>query len=327
MKEARAKMMSVPASDSMDKNFRRLVYVRYADDFLVGVIGSQQDALEIKNKIGAFLKENLHLDMSEEKTLITHAKRDKAHFLGYEIFVCDDLTPRNGARSKTRRVMNGQIMLYVPKEKWMNKLFSYQTMKITRDVVTGKEVWTSIQRKQLLHLEDLEILRQYNAEIRGLYNYYKIANNATVLDSFGYMMKYSMYKTLAAKYHTKVKKIREKYRIGKDFGICYETKSGIKTALFYNDGFRRQTEVATGEFDTQVKSYFRTSPCSLIQRLKARKCEWCEAENVDLEVHHVRRLKDLKGKALWERAMIGRRRKTMVLCTACHDLLHAGKLD
>lgn len=154
--------------------------------------------------------------------------------------------------------MNGQIMLYVPKEKWMNKLFSYQAMKITRDVVTGKEVWTSIQRKQLLHLDDLEILRQYNAEIRGLYNYYKIANNATVLDSFGYMMKYSMYKTLAAKYHTKVKKIREKYRIGKDFGICYETKSGIKTALFYNDGFRRQTEVATGEFDTQVKSYFRS---------------------------------------------------------------------
>lgn len=96
MKEARAKMMSVPASDSMDKNFRRLVYVRYADDFLVGVIGSQQDALEIKNKIGAFLKENLHLDMSEEKTLITHAKRDKAHFLGYEIFVCDDLTQEMG---------------------------------------------------------------------------------------------------------------------------------------------------------------------------------------------------------------------------------------
>lgn len=141
------------------------------------------------------------------------------------------------------------------------------------------------------------------------------------------MMKYSMYKTLAAKYHTKVKKIREKYRIGKDFGIRYETKSGMKTALFYNEGFRRQTEVATGEFDMIVKSYFRTSPCSLIQRLKARKCEWCEAENVDLEVHHIRRLKDLKGKALWERAMIGRRRKTMVLCTACHDLLHAGKLD
>lgn len=70
-----------------------------------------------------------------------------------------------------------------------------------------------------------------------------------------------------------------------------------------------------------------SSPCSLIQRLKAQKCEWCEAENVDLEVHHVRRLKDLKGKALWERAMIGRRRKTMVLCTAWHDLLHAGKLD
>lgn len=265
--------------------------------------------------------------MSEEKTLVTHAKRDKAHFLGYEIFVCDDQTPRKGARGKTKRVMSGQIMLYVPKDKWMSKLFSYQAMQITYDPVNGKEIWTSISRKQLLHLDDLEILRQYNDEIRGLYNYYKIANNATALDSFGYMMKYSMYKTLAAKYHTKVRKIREKYRIGKDFGIRYETKTGWKTALFYNEGFRRQKEIATGEFDTLVRSYFRSSPCSLIQRLKARKCEWCEAENVDLEVHHVRRLKDLKGKALWERAMIGRRRKTMVLCTACHDLLHAGKLD
>ena len=100
----------------------------------------------------------------------------------------------------------------------------------------------------------MEILRQYNAEIRGLYNYYKIANNATTLDSFGYMMKYSMYKTLAAKYHTKVRKIREKYRIGKDFGIRYETKSGWKTALFYNEGFRRQKEIATGELIPSLKA-------------------------------------------------------------------------
>src|SRR5699024_6872703 len=134
----------------------------------------------IKNEVGAFLKENLHLEMSEEKTLVTHAKRDKAHFLGYEIFVCDDKTPRKGARGKTQRVMSGQIMLYVPKDKWMNKLFSYQAMQITHDPVNGKEIWTSIARKQLLHLDDLEILRQYNAEIRGLYNYYKIANNATI---------------------------------------------------------------------------------------------------------------------------------------------------
>lgn len=60
IRETRAKMMSVPASDPMDENFRRLVYVRYADDFLIGVIGSQQDALDIKNEVGIFLKENLH---------------------------------------------------------------------------------------------------------------------------------------------------------------------------------------------------------------------------------------------------------------------------
>lgn len=327
MKAVRTQMMSVPAADPMDSNYKRIVYVRYADDFLIGVIGSKKDAQDIKYAVGTFLKEELKLEMSSEKTLITHARKDKAHFLGYEIFVCNDQTPKKNKNGKTRRVMGGHVMLYVPKDKWLNKLLSYHALKITYDPVTGKEVWKSTQRKQLLHLDDLEILRQYNAEIRGIYNYYKIANNATVLEKFGYIMKYSMYKTFATKYRTRVRKIRTKYLIGKDFGIHYETKSGIKVALFYNEGFRQQKDMATGQFDRIGQPYFRTNPNSLMNKLKARKCEWCGAEGVDLEIHHIRRLKDLKGKAAWERAMIARSRKTIALCVPCHDSLHAGKLD
>jgi hypothetical protein len=92
-------------------------------------------------------------------------------------------------------------------------------------------------------------------------------------------------------------------------------------------GFRRQENITEGNFDSVQNRYFRTSPSSLVARLKAKKCEWCETEEVDLEIHHVRKLKDLKGNAAWERAMIGRKRKTMALCPHCHDLLHAGKLD
>jgi aminoglycoside phosphotransferase family enzyme len=62
------------------------------------------------------------------------------------------------------------------------------------------------------------------------------------------------------------------------------------------------------------------------QRLRANECEWCGATQGRMEVHHVRKLADLKGKALWERQMIARQRKTMVLCKTCHDDLHAGRL-
>ena len=327
MQATRAEMLRTTAADPMDDGFRRISYVRYADDFLIGVIGSKQDALDIKEAVGAFLMDSLHLEMSSEKTLITHAK-DKARFLSYDIFVCDDQTPRKDKRGFTRRVMGNQIMLYVPKEKWLNRLLSYDALKIDYDAAAGnKEVWKPVHRKRLLHLDDLEILKQYNAEIRGLYNYYRIANNATTLDAFGYVMKFSMYKTFAAKYRSSMGKIIRKYRIDKDFGVRYETKSGTKVMLFYNEGFRRQMDADTGTVDGVPNLYFRTSPNSLIARLKAKKCEWCEAENVNLEIHHVRRLKDLKGRTAWERAMIARKRKTMALCVSCHDLLHAGKLD
>ena len=163
-----------------------------------------------------------------------------------------------------------------------------------------------MHRKRLLHLDDLEILQQYNAEIRGMYNYYRIANNVSVLDAFGYVMEYSMYKTFAAKYRSSISKTRQKYRIGKEFGMWYETKSGKKVIVFYNEGFRRQTDMATGAFDIVPATYSRAKTSGLITRLKAKKCEWCGAENVELEIHHVRRLKDLKGKVAWERAMIAR---------------------
>ena len=140
-------------------------------------------------------------------------------------------------------------------------------------------------------------------------------------------MEYSMYRTFAAKYKTHVGVIKDRYRIGKDFGVRYETKSGWKAALFYNEGFRHKDEPVTGNFDVEPKVYANSSPNSLIARLKAKKCEWCGTENTDLDIHHVRKLKDLKGRKKWEIAMIARKRKTMALCEYCHAQLHAGNLD
>ena len=328
IKELRRSLRSMPYSDQMDENYKRVFYVRYADDFLIGVIGSKADAEQIKKDVGSFIHENLHLEMSEEKTLITHG-HNFAKFLGYEITVSKDGFNKKTKTGFTRRVNNGKILLYVPHDKWLKRLLTYDALKIKYDKQhDNKEVWEPVRRSCLLHLDDLEILNQYNAEIRGLYNYYRLANNVSVLNNFYYVMRYSMLKTFAGKYRTRISRIIRKYRKGKDFAVEYLQKNGkVGQTLFYNKGFCRDTKVGRENPDIVARAVENYGSNSLIKRLKANKCEWCGAENVPLEMHHIRKLKDLKGRKQWEIAMIGRKRKTMALCVNCHDKLHAGKLD
>lgn len=328
IKALRRSLRSMPYSDQMDENYKRVFYVRYADDFLIGVIGSKADAEQIKKDVGSFIRENLHLEMSEEKTLITHG-HNFAKFLGYEITVSKDGFNKKTKTGFTRRVNNGKVLLHVPHDKWLKRLLTYDALKIKYDKQhDNKEIWEPVRRSCLLHLDDLEILNQYNAEIRGLYNYYRLANNVSVLNNFYYVMRYSMLKTFAGKYRTRISKIIRKYRKGKDFAVEYLQKNGkIGQTLFYNKGFCRDTKVGKENPDIVARAVENYGSNSLIKRLRANKCEWCGAENVPLEMHHIRKLKDLKGRKQWEIAMIGRKRKTMALCVSCHDKLHAGKLD
>ena len=320
-------LRTIPYVDPMDDGYKRLVYVRYADDFLIGVIGSKVDAKQVKADVGQFIRQQLHLELSQEKTLITHGS-DFAQFLSFQITTS---TEQNSTRTKAgyiKRSYTGRIKLYVPKEKWLKRLLSYGALKIQYDKNNGnKEIWKPICRSGLRNLDDLEILNQYNAEIRGLYNYYRIAHNATVLNNFLYVMKYSMYKTFAGKYRTSMRKIIQKYTKNRDFVITYQGKSGEKSVVFYNQGMRRDTHVSTTDPDIIGRARENGNYTSLIQRLRGCQCEWCGATDVEIEIHHVKKLKDLSGRAEWERHMIARRRKTMALCHNCHVKLHAGKLD
>ena len=319
-------LRTVPYGDPMDEGYKRLVYIRYADDFLIGVIGSKQDAEQVKQDVGSFLKEQLHLEISEEKTLITHGY-DFARFLGYDVAINKSQSNMKTKNGYTRRVCNGKVLLHVPKEKWMNRLLSYGALSIHYDKATGKEIWEPVRRPALLHLDDLEILNQYNAELRGMYNYFRIANNVSVLNNFFYVMRYSMLKTFAGKYRTRISRIIKKYRYGKDFAVEYPSKTGTRRAIFYNQGMRRDTTITEGNPDVIARVHENYGTNSLLKRLAARQCEWCGAQDVEIEVHHVRKLKNLSGKKRWERVMISRKRKTMALCRTCHKKLHAGKLD
>ena len=320
-------LRTIPYVDPMDDGYKRLVYVRYADDFLIGVIGSKVDAKQVKADVGQFIRQQLLLELSQEKTLITHGS-DVAQFLSFQITTS---TEQNSTRTKAgyiKRSYTGRIKLYVPKEKWLKRLLSYGALKIQYDKNNGnKEIWVPICRSGLRNLDDLEILNQYNAEIRGLYNYYRIAHNATVLNNFLYVMKYSMYKTFAGKYRTSMRKIIQKYTKNRDFAITYQGKSGEKSVVFYNQGMRRDTHVSATDPDIIGRARENRNYTSLVQRLRGCQCERCGATDVEIEIHHVKKLKDLSGRAEWERHMIARRRKTMALCHNCHVKLHAGKLD
>jgi len=175
--------------------------------------------------------------------------------------------------------------------------------------------------------DDLEILDQYNSEIRGFRNYYAIANNSAHANAFGYITTESLFKTYATKYCSSKKKEMNKHRIGKNFGIQFETKNGTKTRLLYNEGFSRKKTLGSLTVDQIPKTAKYSSKTSLIDRLKAKRCELCGKGDCEIEMHHVRKLKDLSGKSYWEAFMIARRRKTLALCKDCHGKLHLGKLN
>ncbi len=324
--ELEKEKINIPYSDPFDENFKRLVYVRYADDFLIGIIGSKQEAKQIKEQIKIFISENLKLELSDEKTLITHSEK-KARFLGYDIFVRRTNATKTNSLGYTRRFLSGTVCLEMPMEIMRKKLLDYNAMEIVK-TVKGKENWKPKARSYMINNDDLEIMEQYNSEIRGFRNYYSIANNSAYAGSFGYIMQYSMFKTFAGKYRTSMRKAIAKLRIGKDFGIKYTDKSGkTKTRFFYNDGFARKPMQRKSTMDNIPNTVKYSAKTSLMDRLSARQCELCGKTNTDIEIHHIRKLKNLKGKAQWERFMIARNRKTLALCVECHEKLHAGKLN
>lgn len=323
IKELRKLQYDIPNTNPFDESFKRLQYVRYADDFIIGVIGSKQDAEIIKRDLTEYLETKLNLKLSEEKTLITNT-RNKANFLGYEINIGRNDNRSKDANGISKRRYNNAVNLSMPKEAWINKLFELKAIVYAKDNIQFR----AMHRPSLINNDDLEILLTYNAEIRGLYNYYKLASDVHKLNDFRYWMKWSMLKTYANKYKTTSKKINEKYSTNGRFRVNYMSKKGeIRTVMFYDEPLIKSEEANSFEVDEIPKTIKYKNRTSLIDRLEANKCEWCKETDVKLEIHHVKKLKDLSGRRTWERFMIERNRKTMALCVKCHLDLHNGKLD
>lgn len=314
-------MQQHPATLDMDGDFKRMRYVRYADDFLIGVIGSKEDCVKAKEDIKNFLLDKLKLELSDEKTLITNG-HDRAKFLGYEVTIRKTNKTRKNKKGIAIRSLDHKTVLLLPFEVMRDKLIGYKAMKIVRE--KGKEKWESTSRPYLRSNDDLEILTRYNSEIRGIYNYYCLANNVNILNDFYYIMKESMYKTFSSKYESTVRKIINKYTKDKIFRVQFEDSKGrMHERTLYHGGFKWKPEARIDDAHL-LPSYRGTQSTSLMARLKACECEYCGATD-NLKMIHVRKLKDLKGLKEWERFMIARKRKTLAVCEKCYRKIHGKK--
>lgn len=321
IKKLHREMQQHPATLDMDGDFKRMRYVRYADDFLIGVIGSKEDCVKAKEDIRNFLLDKLKLELSDEKTLITNG-HDRAKFLGYEVTIRKTNKTRKNKKGIAIRSLDHKTVLLLPFEVMRDKLIGYKAMKIVRE--RGKEKWESTSRPFLRSNDDLEILTRYNSEIRGIYNYYCLANNINILNDFYYIMKESMYKTFSSKYESTVRKIINKYTKDKIFRVQFEDSKGrMHERTLYHGGFKWKPEARIDDAHL-LPSYRGTQSTSLMARLKACECEYCGATD-NLKMVHVRKLKDLKGLKEWERFMIARKRKTLAVCEECYRKIHGKK--
>lgn len=310
---------AIPSCDPYDPNFRRLHYVRYADDFLLCFAGPKQEAEDIKAQLKQFLHETLKLELSEEKTLITHAATEPARFLGYEIASqhCDTRFDRNKVRS-----VNGALALYVPRDVIQAACARYMKR--------GKPT----HRAELAADSDYDIVRQYQWHYAGLVNYYLLAHNVGSLSKVRWVLESSLLRTLANKHKTSVGKLWRKHKstVPTPYGprrcVVAEIHRPDKKPLVARFGglpLRRQMKAVLRD-EVLIRRPRRTE---LIKRLLADECEVCGSTD-QIEVHHVRKLADLRKmgrKELpdWAKIMIIRRRKTLVLCHRCHTAIHAGK--
>ena len=317
-----------PSKDPYDPNYRRLRYIRFADDFALGYIGTKAEAMGIKAQISDFLKE-LGLTLSEEKTLITHARSQTACFLGYNIGVswCNTKLSRMPTGKKLRAV-NGTVQLTVPhtvSTKWMRKYCD-----------KGK----SIHNGWLIHYSDYEIVSLYGAQIRGLINYYQLAHNVSQqLERVRWACLESCRKTLVAKHKlSKTQSYKRYYQreAGKRNHLRVQIERPDKKPLIVKCGEQSLKYRSNATFANDEIPPFTIvgRQRELTKRLLAEKCECCGANNVPLEGHHVNKLANLKRrwqgrkqKPDWVKWMISRRRKTIFVCRPCHEDITYGQYD
>ena len=309
----------IPSKDPDDPNFRRLWYVRYADDWLLGFSGPKAEAKVIKQQVADFLHRELELELSQEKTLITHARDDTARFLGYELHTLHSNTKHD---ERGQRCINGAMGLRVPQN-----VIKAQMDKYMRH---GRPA----HLMQRINDTPYSIVTQYQVEYGGVVQYYRLAYNLHQLSKLKHTTEMSLTFTLAHKLKISVSEVYRRYgalqavdgAIYKVLEVKVERGEGKAPLIARFGGIPLKWNKWVAIHDEIDRVWSGRS--EVVQRLLAQQCEVCGATD-NIEVHHIRKLADLKAydnpdKPQWVKIMAIRRRKTLVVCQKCHQSIHSG---
>lgn len=347
IKEAR----KVRYGDGKDPNFKRLGYIRYADDFLVGIIGSKEEATQIRSAIQQFLKEKLNLDLNIEKTKVSHHLNDKVHFLGYVL----GKSGRNaytyirryqGVKRKVRTIRGGSPFLKVD----MQRVIQRMAQKGFCD-----KSGYPLPNFYYLPEPQTAVIKKCSLITRGLERYYHLADNKRQqISRISYILRYSVAKLFAAKFKlgslSKVfkkagKDLGKQLKSGNAIGITDDKLAEMEENVSGKSSKRRKVEtglpftkystIPTPDIGVgtrlSAKAHMRDPLASLEWRSYRGSyafglpCAICGSEQ-DVEMHHIRALKHLKGKNPVEKKMMASMRKQIPLCKHHHNEAHGKRM-
>jgi group II intron reverse transcriptase/maturase len=319
-KELTRAMRTLPSLDTKDPDFVRIKYVRYADDWIVGVTGSYELAKEIKEKIGLFLSSKLNLTLSQEKTQITSARDEEAEFLGYRIRL-----GRTNKAQKVTKSTNGSGRRFARRSTGMQVVLKAPMEKIVKRLAQKgfcDSQGNPTARKGYIFLDEDQIINLYSSVNRGLLQYYRPADNWSQMNRIQYILKYSLAKTLARKRNVSMTRILKQGRIS----TRVKRKNQERVISFYENA----------DWKTNRDAFSRNEEVDLVQmaaRLRTKSklgyaCCIC-GDSDTIEMHHVRHIRKMSGQRVrgFAKIMAILNRKQLPVCRACHQKIHTGKYD
>lgn len=322
IREWERRRLEKPSLDQLDPTYRRLRYCRYADDFVIGVIGSKEDARKIMADVRTYLAETLKLEVSAEKSGIRKAD-EGALFLGYQLKTYGDGRTKRmvkGGRAVTMRVPDDRMQLHVP----VDRLARFAERNRLGNLNTNR----GEARCEVINNSDVAILTGYNAMLRGLAEYYKLGTLwKQQVGRLHHLWWWSFMKTLSRKHKCSVKVTAERLRNGDSLGLWYEARNKRRFMPMFRLKDVRPTPAPSHVDREALAHLYFAGRNDIVDRLRARVCQTCGTVGVPLEVHHVRKMSDMKGTTLWTQVKAARTRKRVVLCRDCHVAHHAGRLQ
>jgi group II intron reverse transcriptase/maturase len=322
-RELGKQMRSMPAVEVNDPNFIRVKYLRYADDWLIGICGPRTLAEQVKEELKSFLQDHLKLTLSEEKTRITHAREEQAHFLGTQLFIGRGgiqrvVTINNGlSKPFKRRSTGSEIIMQAPTPKLIKKLES-KGFCTAKGTPTTKKAW--------IYLDPDQIVLLYNGINRGVQNYYRFADNFQQFGRIQYILHYSLAKTLAAKYKCSVRRIFK--RFGKAITIPVKTKDKADrlVSFFVNHDWKKQRNgFQVGNKNIDLLQW------TITMRTRSKLGKACCICNdpLHVEMHHVRHIRKTGAKRPtgFNAILQALNRKQLPVCPSCHQKIHRGEYD